>query len=550
MTHTPPQPKPLSRRRLLAFAAGALAAATLAACSASETPVPPTPSAPTVAPTTVPTAVPSPTSFPTATARATVAGGATQPAGAVFSVRQYGAAGDGKADDTTAIQATIDAVPASGGTVMFPPGTYSVAPTQTRCIAIKSNLRFAGAGEQSVIRIKDHAGDWQRLFSPRDLGTSVENVAFEDLSFDSNILNNPESTINEQDDATYQTFIHITAGNNLHVRRCRFNPYAGVWAVSFTGKTIHDCSVTDSYFRFVMRDGNADYDNSAVYVDGTHYVFSGNRFESVPQPLRGARACMETHGGPAEVVGNTATGFQTILNIVGQYDADGSPGDVNCHDNSCTDALLGIMLWPTKPNDLKNVVVAHNTIAIAQAKHGVVDTSGIYILFSPEAKGLAANITITGNKIAFQDEGRGRAGDFYYNSSGIGLHNLGGVNGVVIEGNTIENAPSVGVMIGLPESGKRAFQNVRVLNNTIINPGQNLAFPADFRAGVLVNSSASAVAITGNTITDTFPVPRAAAAIAFDMAHKNVYSDITVRDNTLKAINGPLPTRLPDDAER
>lgn len=540
MTHRPP-PTLLSRRRLLALAAGMVATGALAACAPSA---PPTPSAPT------PTTAPTPTSFPTATARATVAGGTPPPAGAVLDVRQYGAAGDGKADDTAAIQAAIDAAPAGGGTILFPPGTYLVAPTQTRCIAIRSNLRFAGTGEQSVIKIADHAGDWQRLFSPRDLGARVENVSFEDLSFDANIGNNPEATINEKQEQTYQTFIHITAGNNLHVRRCRFNPYAGVWAISFTGKTIRDCSVTDSYFRFVMRDDKADYDNSAVYVDGVNYLFSGNRFESVPQPKRGARACMEAHGGPAEVTGNTAVGFQTILNIVGQYDAGGSPGDVNCHDNVCTDALLGIMLWPTKPNDLRNVVVANNIIAIAQVKHGPVDTGGVYLLFSPEAKGLAANITITGNKIAFQDEGRGRAGDFYYNSAGIGLHNLGGVNGAIIEGNTIENAPAAGVLIGLPEPGKRLFQNVRVRNNVIVNPGQNLAFPAEVRTGVLVNSSATNLTITGNTITDTFPVPRATAAVAFDLTPKNVYTGITVQENTLKAINGPLPMRLPSDAER
>lgn len=542
MMHTPRQMTPFTRRRLLALAAGAVAAGTLAACGASKPPASPAPTTAPPAPTTLPS--------PVATVETRAINGTAQPAGGVFNVKQYGAAGDGATDDTAAIQATIDAVPASGGTVMFPPGTYIVVPTQTRGLAIKSNLRIAGAGEQSVIKIKDRAGNWQRLFSPRDLGASVENVAFEDLSFDANILNNPEATINEKNETTYQTFVHITAGNNLHVRRCRFNPYAGVWAVSFTGKTIRDCSVVDSYFRFVMRDDKADYDNSAVYVDGVNYIFSGNRFESVPQPQRGARACMEAHGGPAEVFNNTAVGFQTILNIVGQYDAGGSPGDVNCHNNTCTDALLGIMLWPTKPNDLKNVIVADNTIAIAQTKHGAVETSGVYVLFSSEAKGLAANITIARNTITFQDEGRGRAGDFYYNSAGIGLHNLGGVNGVVIEENTIENAPAAGVMIGLPEPGKRSFQNVRVLNNTIVNPGQNLAFPADYRAGILVTSSAANLTITGNTITDTFPVPRAAAAVVFDMTPKNTYSGITVRDNTAKAINGPLMTRLPNGAER
>lgn len=46
--------------------------------------------------------------------------------GNVFDVRAYGAKGDGVADDRVAIQAAIDALPASGGTLYLPPGNYKV----------------------------------------------------------------------------------------------------------------------------------------------------------------------------------------------------------------------------------------------------------------------------------------------------------------------------------------------------------------------------------------------------------------------------------------
>ena len=52
---------------------------------------------------------------------------AAQPAGPipVFSVRDYGAAGDGRHKETAAIQKAIDAAERSGGgTVYFPPGAY------------------------------------------------------------------------------------------------------------------------------------------------------------------------------------------------------------------------------------------------------------------------------------------------------------------------------------------------------------------------------------------------------------------------------------------
>ena len=576
---TPPSLSALSRRRFFVLSATAVASAALAACGGSKatptvmtapTAPPPTltlPPAtttmspatatirvPTRAPSSTPTAQPASaargTTAPTATASPTTVSGAPTDMQTIFNVKQYGATGNGTTDDTAAIQAAIDAVPASGGTVFFPAGTYIVAPKKTVGIVIKSNLRLAGAGAASLLKIKDHLGDWQRLLSPRELTGYVENVMVEALAFDANIQNNPESLVNEKKVQTYQTFIHITSGRNLTVRHCRFAPYSGVWAVAFVGQTIDNCAVADSYFQFVMRDANPDYDNSAVYIEGTHYVFSGNTFESVPIPKRGARACMETHGGPAEVFNNTATGYQTILNIVGSYYPGGSPGDVECHDNTCTDALLGIMLWPTLPNNLKNVTVTNNTISIAQTKHGTVDSAGISILFSTEAKGMAGNITIAKNTIRFQDEGAGRSGDFYYNSFGIGLHNLGGVSGVVIDGNSIALAPAAGVAIGLAEPGTRSFDTVRVTNNTITNPGQNLGFPADFRAGVLVNSSASNIEISGNTIADTFPTPRCPTAIAFDSAPGNAYKGISVTKNMITAAGKNLPLLLPAGAER
>jgi polygalacturonase len=47
---------------------------------------------------------------------------------AAVNVKDYGATGDGTTDDTTSIQAAINAV-TSGGVVYFPSGTYRIART-------------------------------------------------------------------------------------------------------------------------------------------------------------------------------------------------------------------------------------------------------------------------------------------------------------------------------------------------------------------------------------------------------------------------------------
>src|SRR5213594_4848841 len=74
---------------------------------------------------------------------------------AVFNVRDQGAVGDGAADDTGALIRTIGRVPASGGLVYLPHGTYRV--TSTIAVA-RTNVWIFGSGpDATVIRLGDGA---------------------------------------------------------------------------------------------------------------------------------------------------------------------------------------------------------------------------------------------------------------------------------------------------------------------------------------------------------------------------------------------------------
>lgn len=58
-------------------------------------------------------------------------------------VREAGAAGDGHADDTGAIQAAIDGLPDSGGTVHVPAGTYAIDATRNLRLRSRMHLELA-----------------------------------------------------------------------------------------------------------------------------------------------------------------------------------------------------------------------------------------------------------------------------------------------------------------------------------------------------------------------------------------------------------------------
>jgi parallel beta-helix repeat protein len=75
-------------------------------------------------------------------------------AAASISVRDKGAMGDGSHDDTDAFQAAIDALPASGGTVVVPPGNYMI--DAARAINLRSNMLLQMAPTAQLSAIPNH----------------------------------------------------------------------------------------------------------------------------------------------------------------------------------------------------------------------------------------------------------------------------------------------------------------------------------------------------------------------------------------------------------
>ncbi len=65
-------------------------------------------------------------------------------------VKKRGAKGDGRADDTKAIQRAIDEVAGTGGTVYLPAGTYRVQTSRKNRLRLKSNMTFKMASNATL----------------------------------------------------------------------------------------------------------------------------------------------------------------------------------------------------------------------------------------------------------------------------------------------------------------------------------------------------------------------------------------------------------------
>lgn len=125
----------------------------------------------------------------------------------LFNVKDYGAQGNGSANDTTAIQNTITAATASGGTVFFPPGTYMVTGIT---INGKSNFTLLGSGPASTVKIA--ANNHNNVIR-------IENCtqfSVLDLTLDCNRANNTLGT-----DEDMQCGIHLVSSQTFLLRGLR-----------------------------------------------------------------------------------------------------------------------------------------------------------------------------------------------------------------------------------------------------------------------------------------------------------------------------------------
>lgn len=102
-----------------------------------------------------------------------VAGQARLASREAYDVKQAGAKGDGLANDTAAIQRTIDAAP-DGSTIYFPAGTYAVTNLQ---VHDRSGLSFVGEGRQSTIRQQAGAARIATFMRSRDI--TIRHLAFD-----------------------------------------------------------------------------------------------------------------------------------------------------------------------------------------------------------------------------------------------------------------------------------------------------------------------------------------------------------------------------------
>lgn len=252
------------------------------------------------------------TSSPNFSASGYVWGNVRDLGGQVVNVLAYGAAGNGTTDDTAAFVAAHAALPAQGGTIYMPPGSYKIS---TLSLTKATRLQGAGVGATKII-----AGDaTSNVIVFSTFFCSVESVLF-----DTSVTR------------TAGAYVHFTTGaSHSHLRDFVMQGYyTGVRMSADAGTRVQSGS---------LYNGATSAGSCGMLVDAGNDTYIDSITMDAPaisQPTAGIKV--------------TSTGALNITNcaIIRHTDCllitpSVSSGDVYCINTYFDSAVRGIVIAPT-----------------------------------------------------------------------------------------------------------------------------------------------------------------------------------------------------------
>jgi parallel beta-helix repeat protein len=364
--------------------------------------------------------------------------------GAPVNVLDFGAVGNGVANDTAAIQAALN----SGSLYVFvPQGTYKIATTLT----IPSGVEIFGCGNSSVLSL---AADTTMLT------TTGSNVVIRDIR-----LNGNSSTYNDpNNNAIYVNWVSV-AGSNCKISDVSIINIAGAGVIGLASSTtassdvwIENCNIentgthgiiTQDYISNVWIIGNkvkntgllfADRPGITASRDGSNVTISNNICIGSPSALG-----TSVHGISVDGTTNASVTGNILLGWIGYGIEVGFSTNCTISGNTVTDvgnagiALSGIQ---STSQVSTNVTISGNTITspIAGGIYSFI-TGGTGTIFHQ-------NISVVGNTINGSTTNSGInmelcnilsiTGNSIYNNYLSGVYTLDCKN-VLTSGNTVVN---------------------------------------------------------------------------------------------------------------
>lgn len=179
-----------------------------------------------------------------------------------FNVRDFGAAGDGTTDDTTAFQAAITAALASSSikTVFVPDGRYSL-PGATSLDPGAGGIAIVGQSREGTILLINEGTSGAKRYTFKNIAdTAKGDLSFENVQFQGTLATTAQRAGNP---------LWLDYYSHVRIHNCKFYSIGGE-AMDFHYCGAFEC--TDSWFENIAADGVRVRDTSdCIVTDNTFY---------------------------------------------------------------------------------------------------------------------------------------------------------------------------------------------------------------------------------------------------------------------------------------
>ena len=391
--------------------------------------------------------------------------------GNLLNVKEFGAKGDGKTDDTKAIQKAINkANPLEKTTIFFPNGEYIIGSYSTTtnywenyCLLFHSNIEFAGTGPTSIIKLGDHLFDKADTSANAHIfkGLIVRNVSFSKLTIDMNGGKNlvPYKVIKNH------AAIFAINGENIHISGLTIKNCAGTNMIDIMGQgnnlLIENSTFLNggNYVGIPIANSN-QYDFSFIYSEWDSTIVKNNFIaqENIEIGLAFYSGGIELHGSFSAAENNTITGCLPAVYITSIKENQ----KVSVINNKMINCVIGVNFWLGKATT--DILIKDNLIQLTYPRFAnIPHSTGIQVPngnLTDYNKDLANGASINQLKIISNTITAERMNNL---SVGMILHSIH--NGIV-ENNNISGMNYAGIlMLG----SKWGMNSLTIQNNRFMD---------------------------------------------------------------------------------
>jgi hypothetical protein len=285
----------------------------------------------------------------------------------VVNVKDFGAVGNGVANDTAAIQAAIDfAYNNNGGVVYIPKGTYLTKST----ILAKDNVTLVGDGAESEIKSASDSVYWTNNTGIYDqvfnayiiiLIASVSNFSVRNIKFDSSAVT-PSSPMPPGGGQNWfrAVDIYTFVGNNITIDSCEFISAGG--ATAFLDANFY--YVTNNKIKCQAVDSK-DHTDGIIdqWRNNNNFVILNNTVDGNNIGKWGILVTANTGFAPSnmnnfKVLNNTVNNTYRSIHVMGR---DGTCEQfIVCNNTTKNSSDFGILVTDSKKYNCSNNIISNS----------------------------------------------------------------------------------------------------------------------------------------------------------------------------------------------